>query len=132
MATGAAIGRLLLVTVFASCLLASPRARGEAKRPTEEEKIKRLISTVENLKDATFVRNGQEHSAKDAADHMRRKWKSNESSIKSARAFIRVAASKSGISGKPYLIRMKDKSEVTSEAFLTKELEKIEKEGAKG
>src|SRR5688500_3891019 len=96
MAAAAAIGRLLLLGVFASCFLASSSASGAAKPPTEQEKIKRLISTVENLKDATFIRNGQEHSAKDAADHMRRKWKSNEGSIKSARDFIRVAASKSG------------------------------------
>ena len=119
------VARLLFVVVAGSLIVGPARAEGKAL--AEEAKIKRLITAVEKLKDATFVRNGQEHSAREAADHMRRKWKSNEGSIKTARDFIRVAATASGISGKPYLIRYKDKTEVKSAEFLTKELEKIER-----
>ena len=104
-------------------------ATGEpaAAAMTEKEKIEALISIVENLEGATFIRNGDEHTCADAAEHMRRKWKWKGDDIETARDFIQVAAAKSSTSGKAYVIRFEDGKEVTSEVFLTAELDKLEK-----
>ncbi len=39
----------------------------------EKKKIEFLISSVENLKGAIFIRNGSEHDGKAAAEHLRLK-----------------------------------------------------------
>lgn len=44
---------------------------------TEKQKIDRLIAAVEALDGAVFLRNGAEHSPKDAAEHLRRKLRSS-------------------------------------------------------
>lgn len=97
---------------------------------SEEEKIERLIAAVKELKGATFIRNGGEHSAADAVEHMRRKWENGKGRIRTAREFIQFAASRSSLSGEAYRIRFADGKEVTAEAFFRKELEKIEGTGA--
>ena len=103
-------------------------ARGTAETPkTEEQKIQALIEHVRGLGDrAVMIRNGSEHSAKDAADHMARKRKSAGDRVTTAKAFIAECAAKSSTSGKPYQIRFKDGKTVTAEAYLTEQLGKLE------
>ena len=127
---------LPLVAALVTSAVQTP-AHGDSRRASsnddqERQKIERLISSVQSLKDATFVRNGTEYDGKTAAEHVRTKWKAAGSKVKTARDFIRLAASKSSRSGKPYLIRFKDGREVESETYLTERLEEIEKQpGAK-
>ena len=97
------------------------------KKLTEVEKIEHLIRTVDELKDATFIRNGKEYDCHAAAKHMRDKWEHGKDQIKTASDFIEKAASKSIASGKPYLIRFKDGREVQSGTFLRDELKKLER-----
>jgi hypothetical protein len=99
----------------------------EEKPATEKQKIEALIKHVEGLKDAVFVRNGSEYSAKNAAKFLRGKWDSNKEKIKTAKDFIEKAASESSTSGKPYLIRFKDGKETKSGVYLTTELKKLER-----
>jgi len=94
---------------------------------SERQKIELLIKHVAELKDAKFVRNGTPHAADTAATFLRRKWEANDSEVKTARDFIERVASFSGTSGKPYLIRFKDGSEMKSRDFLLADLKKIEK-----
>jgi Family of unknown function (DUF5329) len=98
----------------------------EDKKLSEKQKIEALIKHVEELKDAVFVRNDTEYDAKTAATFLRRKWKSNDSAIKTARDFIEKAASVSSTSGKPYMIRRKNGKETKSGVYLLAELKKIE------
>ena len=93
----------------------------------EADKIERLIRAVEALRGAKFVRNGKEYDAKAAAAHLRSKWRWKSSSIKTARDFIRIAASASSETGRPYTIRLADGSEVKSADFFAAELGRIEK-----
>jgi hypothetical protein len=104
-------------------------AVGEEKKAdtlTEEQKIEKLMSYVENLQGATFIRNGEEHTPKEAAQHMRDKRKSAGDKVKTAKDFIELCASKSKVSGQEYKVRLADKTEVTSNALLTAELARIE------
>ena len=85
-----------------------------------------LIRTVDELKDATFIRNGTDYDCHAAAKHMRDKWEYGRKHIKTAGDFIEKVASKSSVSSKPYLIRFKDGHEVESGNFLRDELKKLE------
>ena len=113
----------VLVLAILACLL--PRLSAEITAG-EKQKIEALITHVENLKDATFVRNGSDYDAKVAARFLRGKWSSNEDEIKTAQDFIAKAATGSSTSGKAYLIRFKDGREVPCADHLKAELSKLE------
>jgi hypothetical protein len=95
--------------------------------PGEKQKIETLIKYVDEMSDAQFMRNGRPYDAKTAATFLRRKWKANDSEVKSAHDFIDKVATLSGTSGKPYIIRFKDGHEVKSRDVLLAELNRIEK-----
>ena len=114
---------LLSLLSFAVALNAEPNT----PNLTEDQKIESLIKIVAELKDAVFIRNGKEHSAKAAAEHLRKKWDYARKEVKTARDFIDKIASKSHTTGQPYLIRFKDGREVKSGDFLSDRLKEIEK-----
>lgn len=82
----------------------------------EKKKIDFLISSVENLKGAKFIRNRAEHNGKEAAEHLRMKMQS-ALVVQTADDFIRLCASKSSITGKPYMIRFSDGKTIKSEEY---------------
>ena len=92
----------------------------------EKQRIEALIKRVAESIDVKFVRNGTTYSAGTAARFLRLKWQANESEVKTARDFIDKIATGSGTSGKPYLIRFSDGSEIRSKDFLLAELRKLE------
>lgn len=93
---------------------------------TEKQKIEALIAHIENLADATFIRNEAEHNCREAAKHMRDKWQWKRKEIRTARDFITVAATKSSVSGRTYLIRFKDGREVKCGEYLLQQLKQLE------
>jgi Family of unknown function (DUF5329) len=94
--------------------------------PSERQKIEALIKYVSGLSDTKFVRNGSTYDAKTAATFLRRKWEANDSEVKTARDFIDKIATLSGTSGKPYIIRFNDGSEMASRDVLLAALKKME------
>lgn len=116
--------RALIQTLILFLLALTPcHAQGIA--PAEKAKIEALISHLENLKDATFIRNGSDYDAQSAAKFLRKKWNSQQSEIKTAADFITKAASVSSTSGKPYMIRLKGAAETPCGPYLTAQLKKI-------
>jgi ABC-type uncharacterized transport system substrate-binding protein len=98
-----------------------------ASAPADEtQKIELLIQYVNNLKDATFIRNGSTYNSKSAATFLRRKWQANQSEVRTARDFIDKVAAISHTSGRPYLIRFKDDKEIHSRDFLLARLKTLE------
>ena len=91
----------------------------------EKAKIESLISHLENLKDATFIRNGSDYDPKSAAKFLRGKWQANDKDIKTAADFIAKAATLSSTTGKPYLIRFKDGTQANSGDYLTARLKEL-------
>jgi uncharacterized protein YjhX (UPF0386 family) len=114
---------LILLALWTS----SACVHAQDKPADEKQKIEALIKHVAGLKDTKFVRNDTEYDAATAATFLRRKWKSNEAEIKTAKDFIDKAASVSSTSGKPYLIRVKGSKDVKSGDYLHAELKKLEK-----
>jgi hypothetical protein len=92
----------------------------------EQKKIEILISKVERMTDAAFIRNGTSYSASLAADFLRRKWRAHGQEIKSALDFIEKVASYSSHSGKPYSIRWSDGREKLCGEFLKSQLYVLE------
>ena len=93
---------------------------------SETAKIESLISHIESLHDATFLRNGSDYTAKNAAKFLRGKWDANKKEIHSANDFISKAATKSSTTGKPYVIRLKGGVETPCADYLNAQLKKIE------
>ena len=102
-----------------------------APDPNASQEIEYLISSVEHMQDATFVRNGVSYDARKAASHLRMKLKYAGSNVKSAEDFIRMCASRSSISGKPYELRFADGRVMTSESYFTGKLAEYRKSHAK-
>jgi hypothetical protein len=101
-------------------------AAGQTAPAAERQKIESLIKQVGELKDAKFVRNGSTHDVSTAMRFLRGKWEANDADVKTAKDFIDKVASRSGTSGKPYLIRFKDGRETESRDFLLAKLRKLE------
>jgi hypothetical protein len=72
--------------------------------------------------DATFIRNGQSHTPAEAAAHIKAKYEHFKSEIKTPEDFIRLSASKSLLTGEPYLVRTRDGKEMHLDAWLTEAL----------
>lgn len=89
----------------------------------EAQKIQYLISAIESLHNAQFIRNGLAYDSKSAAEHLRSKLRIAGSRVTTADDFIRLCASASSVSGTPYQIRFGDGRTVTSEAYLRQKLE---------
>jgi uncharacterized protein DUF5329 len=92
----------------------------------EHAKIERLLSAIEAAEGDVFIRNGAEHTAKDAAEHLRTKWKAAGSKIATAEQFIDEIASKSSLSDEPYRVRQADGTEVTAKDYLLNKLPQID------
>lgn len=93
---------------------------------SQEARIDALIAHLEVLEGATFIRNGSPHTAKEAADHLRRKRDYVGDKITTAEQFIDELASKSSQSGEPYKIKLKDGSEVPAGEYLKQKLPEID------
>jgi hypothetical protein len=100
----------------------------ELDQEAERTRIKCLIKHIGNLEGAVFIRNGQEHSPAEAADHLRRKWTAAGDQIATADEFIDKIARKSATSGEPYRIRLKDGKEVDAGDYLREQLKKADEQ----
>jgi uncharacterized protein DUF5329 len=97
-----------------------PKAAPRAKETTAET-IEHLLRFVADSK-LTFIRNGQEHDSAAAADHMRSKYERVRGSVTTPEDFIEKAASRSQLSGKPYLVRLPDGKETSTGPWLLEAL----------
>ena len=105
--------RVLLASAFVSAF-----APAEATAESLEQTIRYLLDYVAKS-DATFIRNGQTHTPQEAVNHITAKYEHFKAEIKTPEDFIRLAASKSLLTGKPYLVRAPDGKEIRLDVWLT-------------
>lgn len=120
------IGRVIIAVMFLAILTAPSFVQAQDLPTPEKQKIEALIKQVGDLKDAKFVRNGSTYEPATAVRFLRGKWGANKAEVKTARDFVDKVATKSGTSGKPYLMRFNDGKEIPSREFLLSELKKLE------
>src|SRR5205807_6960942 len=94
--------RRWLISVFV--LLAICSALPAPAAESLEQTIAFLLHRIESA-DATFIRNGQTHTSQEAAAHVRAKYEQFKGQIKTPEDHIRLAATKSLLTGQPYLVR---------------------------
>lgn len=114
-----------LALLFMACAAALTPAQAQAA-PSENARIAFLIESVQELKDAKFIRNGSAHDAQAAADHLRMKLREAGARVRTADDFIRLCASRSFLTGEPYRIRFADGRLVPSEVFLRDKLRELD------
>lgn len=100
---------LFLTLLLSVAAWAAPR--------TEAERIQDAIKAIETAK-ITFVRNGDEHSPAAAADHLRSKVKRAGDKVKTFDEFVDHLATKSSMSGKPYMVKLENGTLVPSALWL--------------
>ena len=111
----------LAACAFFSLVLIAPIASAAERAPAAQDEINHLLSFIENS-GLRFSRNGSEHTAKESADHLRDKLGQAGGRVKTADDFIVGIASKSYLSGKPYLMKTRDGKEVPTGPWLSEEL----------
>jgi hypothetical protein len=114
---------LCLLCFFWGATIKLPAA--ETAPAAEKAKIEALISHIQGLEKATFIRNGSDYSGANAAKFLQAKWERNDKEVQTAADFIAKVASSSGTTGKPYLIRFKDGKETPCGEYLTAQLKKL-------
>ncbi|MCE5333541.1 MAG: DUF5329 domain-containing protein [Desulfobacteraceae bacterium] len=96
------------IIFFSICILLSYcfSANGEIVGNQQEKTEKLSAYLIDQVAKShlIFTRNGTEYSSLEAAAHIRNKYEHFKSRIKTPEDFIHVCASKSLVSGKPYLV----------------------------
>ena len=82
-----------------------------------EQTINYLLDYVAKS-DATFIRNGQTYAPQEAVNHIKAKYGHFRSEIKTPEDFIRLSASKSLLTGQPYLVQTKDGKKLNLDDWL--------------
>jgi hypothetical protein len=83
--------------------------------------IEHLIGFVASTT-CTYERNGEPHTGKEAAQHIQKKYDYYVDEIKTTEDFIKLAATKSKMSGKAYLVKCLDQQPIESAKWLMNEL----------
>ncbi len=108
--------KIILISALAGFAILSFSPGASADTPAETDAqasidpqvaIEYLLARVADSA-LEFVRNGKTHLGPDAAKHMRRKYEHYTNRIHSPEDFIELAATRSMLSGKKYLVRDAD------------------------
>lgn len=97
--------RILIVIIF-FCACACAQATAQRNDDQVAHEVEQLIEFV-RVSNCTFYRNGDWHEAGKAADHINKKYQyiKKRGLVKTVEDFIKYAATKSSLSGKPYLVQ---------------------------
>ena len=112
-----------LALVTAALLFAGTPVSASGGSADMQTEIDRLLAEVESS-DCVFIRNGREHSADAAADHLRMKRRRGKRYFDSTETFIERLASRSSWSGRDYRIRC-DGETVTAAEWFADRLKRI-------
>lgn len=113
------IPRLVWLLLLATAL--PLQADINAVTATELDALLQQVQTS----NCVFIRNGKEHDAEDAADHLRLKLKRGKKYVGNSEQFIDRLATKSSWTGKPYTIRCPDQAERPAGEWLHELLDDI-------
>lgn len=87
----------------------------------ESAQIEELLKKIETSR-IIFIRNGTEYSSKEAAEHLRSKWRESKGKVKTMDSFIENIASTSSMSGKPYLVKMNNGEIILAKSWYKEQL----------
>lgn len=107
-------------------MLMPAAATAQPSLPPASREIEQLFLALEQSH-CRFYRNGSWHTAAEASAHLRRKYRYlvKKGLVSSAEGFIDRAASKSSMSGKPYLVKCGTATPVESKQWFNGELREV-------
>lgn len=108
--------RLLVILPLAVSLLSSAAA-AESTDQTIDYLLKYMADSH-----AVFTRNGADHTPPEAVEHIKAKYEHFKKDIKTPEDFIRLAATKSLLTGNLYLVRPQGGKERRLDEWLTEAL----------
>ncbi len=93
---------------------------------SEESVSQEIVHLLQYIESSAciFIRNGEEHSAAEARAHIQKKYDHVKNRIRTTEDFIKYAAAKSSMSGKPYMVRCNGR-EISNADWLNTELQKL-------
>lgn len=108
---------------LAFALLWSGLVFAQAPSPEAREEIAHLFKRLEQS-GCQFERNGSWYQPRQAVGHLRKKYQHllKRDLVPTAESFVELAASRSSMSGRPYLVRCTDQGEVKSKVWFVAEL----------
>lgn len=116
---------LFSAAILLFCIQLAHPGSAVAATSEEQDRIDMLIKAVGKQSGLVFIRNGSEHSAEEAVNHLRRKMRSAGNRISTAEEFIDHLATGSSFSGKPYMIRQSGKEPEPAGIFLHRLLREV-------
>jgi hypothetical protein len=115
-----------LIIVFLALITKAAFAQEIQSKEDLSRSIEYLLNYVAQS-EVTFIRNGREYDARKASQHMQRKYKHFKDEINAPEDFIRLAGTKSIMSGKPYKVRLKNGKEALCSEWLSEALKEYRK-----
>jgi hypothetical protein len=122
--------RLLSTTAALLILALSSPLQAEPRPDAVRTEIHSLVDRLESS-GCQFNRNGTWHTAPEAKAHLLTKldYLEKKGTVQSTEQFIDLAASKSSLSGTPYLVKCGNAAPVESKLWLSKELQAVRSSG---
>ena len=126
------MNRRSLFTAFVACLSAiaflagSPSSVQADPDPKTKAEIDHLLKFVTDSK-VTFIRNGDPHKTTEAVKHIKAKRDHYIKKISTAEDFVKLAATKSALSGRKYQVKLADGTTRENAKWLLDELERHRK-----
>ena len=105
-----------LAALSPSIAIAAQPVSASSRTPAAE--IDALIDRVAKAKGVIFIRNGTQHTAAQAAEHLQRKRKAAGKRIATPEQFIDQLGARSSVTGKAYRVRLPDGTEIDSAVWL--------------
>lgn len=121
---------VLAITVTTIFFLTPSVANSSQAEPVDKT-VQYLIGYVATS-DVTFIRNSGKYSAKEASGHMQKKYEHFRDEINTPEDFIKLCATRSMLTGKPYLVVNKQGEESRTSEWLTAELEEYRNRQSSG
>ncbi|MDO3383358.1 DUF5329 domain-containing protein [Gilvimarinus algae] len=93
----------------------------------ESEAQREITGLIQHVAQSgvVFIRNGSEHTAEEAADHLAMKYRRASRYASTAEEFIDNLASKSSITGRPYQVRLADGTQMRAGQWLHTALQSL-------
>ncbi|MDZ7642923.1 MAG: DUF5329 domain-containing protein [Woeseiaceae bacterium] len=111
-----------LPVILAVVLASGPARMARADPASMDAEIDFLLAAVGDS-DCVFIRNGREHPAADARDHLEMKRRRGKRYFDTTEEFIERIASRSSLSGREYRIRCPGQPETSAERWFRERLD---------
>ncbi len=112
----------ILIIAVAAFFFISPASGVDGSLNPTQKAIQHLLDYVIRS-DRIFIRNSKQYSAQEASEHMQKKYEHFRDEIETPEKFIELCATRSLLSGKPYLVIDRQGKTIKTSEWLETELE---------